>query len=130
MDFGGATAQAATLAADLGWTELVDDLRAAFGRRGAGARVAIAEALWRLGVPAHDLMPTLLATVEDGIRSAEAVQALVTIGATTIAPQLTRLAERDRSVAYDDRPHAMAWKDERLRADLRAAAATLVSALG
>ncbi len=126
VDSGGRpAAQAATLAADLGWTELVDDLRAALGRHGAGA--AVAEALWRLGVPAHDLTPALLATVEGSPWSAEAVQVLVTIGATTTAPQLARLAERDRSVAYHDSPHVMAWEDERIRADLRAAAATLAS---
>ncbi|MFF5233277.1 hypothetical protein [Dactylosporangium sp. NPDC000521] len=126
VDSGGQpAAQAATLAADLGWTELIDDLRAAFGRHLTSGRPAIAESLWRLGVPAHDLAPALLDTVEDGLWSAEAAQALVTIGATTAAPQLARLADRARSVAYNSGPHTMAWRDEQLRADLRAAAATL-----
>ncbi|WP_432973477.1 hypothetical protein [Dactylosporangium sp. CA-233914] len=113
----------ASLAADLGWTELIDDLLVALDSTTDPAPVA--EALWRLGVPADDLTPRLLAAVEDGLRSAEAVQALVTIAATKAAPRLDRLAERDRSVVYDHRPHIMVWCDDHLRSDLRAAAATL-----
>nr|BFE59560.1 hypothetical protein GCM10020063_040860 [Dactylosporangium thailandense] len=126
LHFGEAPAsQAAALIAELGWTELVDDLSISFGRRGHWGKAAIAEALWRLGRPAPDLVPVLLDTIEDGVWPFEAVSALVTIGATTAVPRLTQLAEQDRAMRIDFDWPEMAWRDERLRADLRAAAATL-----
>jgi hypothetical protein len=126
LHFGEAPAsEAAALIAELGWTDLVEDLSISFGRHGHWGKAAIAEALWRMGRPAPDLAPVLLDTIEDGVWPGEAVSALVTIGATTAVPRLTQLAEQDRAMLLRFDWPEMAWRDERLRADLRAAAATL-----
>ncbi|MET7403566.1 hypothetical protein ABZS66_59845 [Dactylosporangium sp. NPDC005572] len=129
VDGGAGGGEAALLAAELGWDWLTDAIRdLAHGEHDWSAPAA-AEALWRLGAAkAEELTPALVTVVEHGVRPAEAVRALVAIGARAAAPHLTRLAERDRAVAYDYRPHRMVWDDERLRAELRAAAAGVTPA--
>ncbi|MEV4639482.1 HEAT repeat domain-containing protein [Actinoplanes sp. NPDC049548] len=70
------------------------DLRALLGDASAG--VGAAGALWRLGVPAGELVPALVGAIERGRRVAAAIELLREMGADA---ELTDLAGRDVRLA-------------------------------
>ncbi|WP_433066578.1 DUF6896 domain-containing protein [Dactylosporangium sp. CS-033363] len=128
MDQDGSSAnRAAALVVERGWTDLTGDLLDVL--RWTIRPGPAAEALWRLGVPTEDLVPSLLAVVASGIDPVGAVRAMVTIGATATGPHLAELAERDRAIEFGTSSERMAWDDEAVCRTLRAAAAAL-AALG
>ncbi|MGC5018397.1 HEAT repeat domain-containing protein [Micromonospora sp. DT47] len=91
------------------------------------ARVAAARALWRLGVPADELAPTLVRAAEDEYGSRGALPLLVEMGARGSGPALRDLAERDRRVVTAGIEVDTVWLDERFQRELRAAADVLAA---
>ncbi|GIE98013.1 hypothetical protein [Paractinoplanes rishiriensis] len=121
--------EAAALAAEIaavtpGWLgDLAPPLRAAL--RGEWGRVSAARALWLLGTDPADLVRPLLAAIDDGWGDDGGVALLVEMDARGAAAGLRRLADRDERVVRHGEEQEPAWRDERLRDELRAAAATL-----
>ncbi|MFC5004881.1 hypothetical protein ACFPIJ_44525 [Dactylosporangium cerinum] len=113
---------AASLAAELApaGAELAPGLWRLLSEGAPWSRVDAARALWKLGTPVADLVPSLLATAADPGGNPAAVTLLADMDAVTAVPGLVDLAERDERVVCAG-TMGWVWRDDALRETLRAA---------
>jgi hypothetical protein len=120
-----AVAKAAALAAELAPAagRLRPLLHNALADRHACAPAA--RALWRHGTDQAQLIEPLLAGATDWLHGSRAVALLVEMDARNAAVRLAELAERDERCITSGSWDETVWEDERLRQELRQAAAVL-----